>query len=88
MEIITKPLVTMSNGLLMDHSRNTIGMDLVVIKNKLKLPLLLDNAMGHTIFWLNAWNAIIVEWACIPHVQLHFTCKVFAKLKGFAISFM
>ncbi len=30
-KITTKPLVTMSNGLLVDHSRITIGMEIIVI---------------------------------------------------------
>jgi len=51
-KITTKPLVIMSNGLLMDHSRNTIGMDLIVIFYFLFFLLLPTNGMGHIFFLL------------------------------------
>jgi hypothetical protein len=37
-EITTKALVTMSSGLLMDHFKNTIGMDLIIIFIFKKIP--------------------------------------------------
>jgi hypothetical protein len=75
MEITTKPSITMSDGLLMDHSRNTIGMNLIVIF----FTLLLANEMGHTFFKPSAWNAITMEWASIPRATLFHMCKVFVK---------
>jgi F0F1-type ATP synthase assembly protein I len=38
MEIITKTLVTMSSGLLMDHFKNTTSMDLIIFFIKRKFP--------------------------------------------------
>jgi hypothetical protein len=71
MEITTKPLVIMSSGLLVDHSRNTISMDLIVIFIIFIIfPLLTSNEIGHTFSWPSAWNAIIVEWASITHATL------------------
>ncbi len=51
-KITTKPLVIMSSGLLVDHSKkNTTSMDLIVIFIKfLFFPLLHANGMGHMFF--------------------------------------
>jgi hypothetical protein len=69
MEITTKPSITMSDGLLMDHSRNTIGMNLIVIF----FTLLLANEMGHT--FLNQVLGMQLQWNGPPFpVQLYFTC--------------
>jgi hypothetical protein len=39
-EITTKPLLILSNGLLVDHSRITIGVDLIVILFYFLIPII------------------------------------------------
>jgi hypothetical protein len=74
----------MSNGILMDHSKNTIGMDLSVIF----FTLLHANETGH-IFLTKClecnYNGMGLHSPCnfISHVKN--VCK---KLKGFVINFM
>jgi hypothetical protein len=75
MEITIKPSINMSNGPLMDHSRNTNGMDLIIIF----FTLLPTNEMGHTFFSPSAWNAITMEWASIPRATLFHMYKVFVN---------
>jgi hypothetical protein len=89
-KITSKPLFIMSSGFLMDHSKNTIGMDLIIIFIYLFifLPLMPTNGMGHMFFWPNAWNVVTVEWVSTPHVTLFHMQSVCKELKGFAINFM
>jgi hypothetical protein len=61
----------MSNGLLMDHSKNTTNMDLTVNLFLFYFPLVFASGMGHMFFILSAWNVIIVEiWGSTPHATL------------------
>jgi len=60
----------MSNGLLVDHSRNTIGMHLIVIIFKIKNSHYCLPVEWVTFFLLSAWNAITMEWASTPHATL------------------
>jgi len=76
-KITTKPLVIMYNGLLTDHSRNTIGMDLIVIFILFYFLVVAYRWNGSHVFFTSAWNAI---WNGPPlPMQLYFTCKVFVK---------
>jgi hypothetical protein len=76
-EITTKPLVSMSSGLLVDYSRNIISMDLIVIFYFFSL-LLPASGMGH-IFLTKCLKCSYSGMSLHSPMQLYFTWKVFAK---------
>jgi hypothetical protein len=76
-KITAKPLVTMSSGLLVDHSRNIIRMDLIVMFC-FSSSLLPTNGMGH-IFLAKCLKCSYSGMSLHSPMQLYFTCKVFAK---------
>jgi hypothetical protein len=78
-EFITKPLIIVSTGLLMDHSKNTIGMDLIIdffliIFSECYLP------EERVTCFFDQVPRMQLHWNAPPlPVQLYFTCKVFAN---------